>query len=173
MGKFRESRTAKNLLISFAAEAQARTRYNFFATQALQEGYAQISKIFNETADQEYEHALRFFKFFNGGDLEITWAYPAGVILCAHPGGRCPVARRCRSRACDRRREHDYLAGGGIVGPPQDGRPEATSRHAGAGYPAVAASSAACARRASFRKRPSGPRAVGLMSAMTASSAMP
>ena len=80
MGKFRESRTAQNLLISFAAEAQARTRYNFFATQALQEGYAQIAKIFNETADQEYEHALRFFKFFNGGDLEITWAYPAGVI---------------------------------------------------------------------------------------------
>ena len=84
MGKFRESRTAKNLLISFAAEAQARTRYNFFATQALQEGYAQISKIFNETADQEYEHALRFFKFFNGGDLEITWAYPAGVIRDTH-----------------------------------------------------------------------------------------
>jgi len=80
MGKFKESRTAKNLLISFAAEAQARTRYNFFATQALQDGYAQISKIFNETADEEYEHALRFFKFFNGGDLEITWAYPAGVI---------------------------------------------------------------------------------------------
>ncbi len=80
MGKFKESRTAKNLLISFAAEAQARTRYNFFATQALQEGYAQIARIFNDTADEEYEHALRFFKFFNGGDLEITWAYPAGVI---------------------------------------------------------------------------------------------
>jgi rubrerythrin len=80
MGKFKESRTAKNLLISFAAEAQARTRYNFFATQAMNDGYVQISRIFNETADQEYEHALRFFKFFNGGDLEITWAYPAGVI---------------------------------------------------------------------------------------------
>lgn len=80
MGKFKESRTAKNLLISFAAEAQARTRYNFFATQAMRDGYVQISRIFNDTADQEYEHALRFFKFFNGGDLEITWAYPAGVL---------------------------------------------------------------------------------------------
>lgn len=81
MGKFRESRTAKNLLISFSAEAQARTRYNFFATKAMSDGYAQIAKIFDETAEQEYEHALRFFKFFNGGDLEITWAYPAGVIM--------------------------------------------------------------------------------------------
>ncbi|THB78848.1 MAG: rubrerythrin family protein [Desulfobacteraceae bacterium] len=81
MGKFRESRTAKNLQISFAAEAQARTRYNFFATKALTDGYVQIAKIFDETADQEYEHALRFFKFFNGGDIEITWSYPAGVIL--------------------------------------------------------------------------------------------
>ena len=80
MGKFRESRTAKNLLISFSAEAQARTRYNFFATKAMLDGYVQISKIFDETADQEYEHALRFFKFFTGGDLEITWNYPAGVI---------------------------------------------------------------------------------------------
>jgi rubrerythrin len=80
MGKFKESRTAKNLLISFAAEAQARTRYDFFATQAMSDGYVQISRIFNQTADQEQEHALRFFKFFNGGDLEITWAYPAGVI---------------------------------------------------------------------------------------------
>lgn len=80
MGKFRESRTAKNLLISFSAEAQARTRYNFFATKAMLDGYVQIGKIFDETAEQEYEHALRFFKFFNGGDLEITWNYPTGVI---------------------------------------------------------------------------------------------
>ncbi len=80
MGKFRESRTAKNLLISFSAEAQARTRYNFFAAKAMSDGYVQIAEIFDQTADQEYEHALRFFKFFNGGDLEITWAYPAGVI---------------------------------------------------------------------------------------------
>jgi len=80
MGGFRESKTAKNLLLSYSAEAQARTRYNFFATQAREEGYIQIANIFDETANQEYEHGLRFFKFFNGGDLEITGKFPAGVI---------------------------------------------------------------------------------------------
>jgi rubrerythrin len=84
MGKFRESRTAKNLLISFSAETQARTRYNFFANRARDDGYIQIAKLFDETADQECEHALRFFKFFNGGELEITWTFPAGVILDTH-----------------------------------------------------------------------------------------
>ena len=79
--KFRDSRTANNLLISFSAEAQARTRYNFFATRAREEGYLQIARLFDETAEQEYEHALRFFKFFNGGELEICWTFPAGVIL--------------------------------------------------------------------------------------------
>lgn len=79
--KFRESRTAGNLLISFSAEAQARTRYNFFATRAREEGFLQIGRLFDETAEQEYEHALRFFKFFNGGELEICWTFPAGVIL--------------------------------------------------------------------------------------------
>ena len=80
MAKFRESRTAKNLLISYSAEAQARTRYNFFARRAEEDGYIQIARLFDETAQQEYEHALRFFKFFNGGNLEITWDFPAGVI---------------------------------------------------------------------------------------------
>lgn len=77
---FRESKTAKNLLISYSAETQARTRYNFFANRARDEGYIQIARIFDDTADQECEHALRFFKFFNGGELEITWTFPAGVI---------------------------------------------------------------------------------------------
>ncbi len=80
MVKFRESQTAKNLHTSFAAEAQARTRYNFFANKARDEGYIQIAKIFDKTADQEFEHALRFFKFFNGGELEIKWSFPTGVI---------------------------------------------------------------------------------------------
>lgn len=80
MGKFRESQTAKNLLISFAAEAQARTRYTFFADKARDDGYIQIAAFFRETAEQEEEHALRFFKFFNGGELEITASYPTGVI---------------------------------------------------------------------------------------------
>ena len=67
MASFRESKTAKNLLLSYSAETQARTRYNFFATQAREDGYIQIANLFDETAQQEYEHALRFFKFFNGG----------------------------------------------------------------------------------------------------------
>ncbi|KAB2890045.1 MAG: rubrerythrin family protein [Desulfobulbaceae bacterium] len=78
--RFRESRTAHNLLVSFSAEAQARTRYNFFAIRAREENYIQIARIFDETAEQEYEHALRFFKFFNGGEMEIAWTFPAGVI---------------------------------------------------------------------------------------------
>jgi len=80
MGKFRESQTALNLHASFAAEAQARTRYDFFADKAREEGFIQIAKLFKETADQEYEHALRFFKFFNGGDLPVNWSFPTGVI---------------------------------------------------------------------------------------------
>ena len=80
MGKFKESRTAKNLLTSFAFEAQANNRYLFFANKAKEDGYQQIAKIFKETADQEFEHGLRFFKFFNGGDLEITASFLTGVI---------------------------------------------------------------------------------------------
>ncbi len=84
MGKFRESQTALNLHASFAAEAQARTRYDFFATQAREEGYIQIAKLFKETAGQEYEHALRFFKFFNGGHLPVNCSFPTGVIKNTH-----------------------------------------------------------------------------------------
>jgi rubrerythrin len=80
VGKFRSSQTAKNLLISFAAEAQAQTRYTFFSKKAEEDGYIQIAAFFKETADQEQEHALRFFKFFNGGELEITASYPTGAI---------------------------------------------------------------------------------------------
>lgn len=78
--KFRESQTAKNLLISFAGESQARNRYTYFARKAREDGYIQIADIFEETAYHECEHALRFFKFFNGGELEITFSFPAGVI---------------------------------------------------------------------------------------------
>ena len=80
MGKFRESQTAKNLLTSFAGESQARNRYTYFARRAAEEGFEQIADIFEETAGHECEHALRFFKFFNGGELEITGSFPAGVI---------------------------------------------------------------------------------------------
>ena len=80
MASFRTSNTAKNLLLSYSAEAQARTRYDFFATRAREEGYIQVSRIFTQTAEQEYEHGLRFFKFFNGGELDITGTFQAGVI---------------------------------------------------------------------------------------------
>ena len=80
MGKFKESMTAKNLLTSFAFESQANNRYLFFAKKAKEDGYIQTAKIFKETADQEFEHGLRFFKFFNGGELEITASFLTGVI---------------------------------------------------------------------------------------------
>ena len=72
--------TEKNLLKAFAGESQARTRYTFFASVAKKEGYEQIAGVFLETAEQEKEHAKRFFKFLEGGDLEITATYPAGKI---------------------------------------------------------------------------------------------
>jgi len=74
------SQTEKNLLISFAGESQARNRYTYFASAAKKEGFVQISHIFEETANQEKEHAKRFFKFLEGGDLEITETFPAGKI---------------------------------------------------------------------------------------------
>ena len=74
------SKTEKNLMAAFAGESQARNRYTYFARQAMEEGFVQISDIFEETADHECEHALRFFKFFNGGELEITGSFPSGVI---------------------------------------------------------------------------------------------
>ncbi len=74
------TRTEKNLLGAFAGESQARNRYTYFASQAKKDGFAQIQSIFEETANQEKEHAKRFFKFLQGGDVEITAAFPAGVI---------------------------------------------------------------------------------------------
>jgi rubrerythrin len=76
----RGSQTEKNLLKAFAGESQARNRYTFFAAAARKEGLVQISHIFEETANQEKEHAKRFFKFLDGGDLEITETFPAGKI---------------------------------------------------------------------------------------------
>ena len=72
--------TEKNLLASFAGESQARNRYNYFASQAKKEGYEQISWFFTDTADNEKEHAKRFFKFLEGGEVEITASFPAGII---------------------------------------------------------------------------------------------
>ena len=74
------TKTEKNLLKSFAGESQARNRYTFFAGVAKKEGFIQIADIFEETANQEKEHAKRFFKFLEGGDLEITACFPAGRV---------------------------------------------------------------------------------------------
>ena len=74
------SQTEKNLLTAFAGESQARNRYTYFASQAKKEGFEQISFIFEETANQEKEHAKRLFKFLEGGEVEVTAAFPAGVI---------------------------------------------------------------------------------------------
>ncbi len=80
MASLKGTKTEKNLLTAFAGESQARNRYTYFASAAKKEGYVQISDIFSETADQEKEHAKRFFKFLEGGEVEVTAAFPAGVI---------------------------------------------------------------------------------------------
>lgn len=74
------TQTEKNLLTAFAGESQARNRYTYFASKAKKEGYVQMQHIFQETADQEKEHAKRLFKFLQGGEVEIAAAFPAGVI---------------------------------------------------------------------------------------------
>ncbi|CAG34923.1 rubrerythrin [Desulfotalea psychrophila] len=80
MPKIQGTRTEQNLLKSFAGESQARNRYTYFASIARKEGYVQIGDIFEETSNQEKEHAKRFFKFLEGGNVEITASFPAGRL---------------------------------------------------------------------------------------------
>ena len=80
MASVKGTETEKNLLKAFAGESQARNRYTYFTSVAKKEGYVQIADIFEETANQEKEHAKRFFKFLEGGTPEIIACYPAGVI---------------------------------------------------------------------------------------------
>ena len=80
MTSIKGTQTEKNLLTAFAGESQARNRYTYFAGQAKKEGYVQIAAIFEETANQEKEHAKRFFKHLEGGEVEIVCSFPAGVI---------------------------------------------------------------------------------------------
>jgi len=80
MASVKGTKTEHNLLVSFAGESQARNRYTYFASAAKKEGYEQIAAIFLETADNEKEHAKRFFKFLEGGEVEISASFPAGVI---------------------------------------------------------------------------------------------
>jgi rubrerythrin len=80
MASIKGSETEKNLLLSFAGESQARNRYTFFSSVAKKEGLVQVSLIFEETANQEKEHAKRFFKQLEGGDVLVQAAFPAGII---------------------------------------------------------------------------------------------
>lgn len=80
MASVKGTQTEKNLLASFAGESQARNRYTMFAKQAKKEGYEQIAGIFMETAENELEHAKRYFRLLEGGEVEITAGYPAGVV---------------------------------------------------------------------------------------------
>ena len=80
MASLKGTQTEKNILTAFAGESQARNRYTYFASQAKKGGYVQISEIFTETANQEKEHAKRLFKLLEGGEVEVSAAFPAGVI---------------------------------------------------------------------------------------------
>ena len=80
MKSLQGTKTEKNLLTAFAGESQARNRYTYFASKAKKEGYEQIAGVFLETADNEKEHAERLFKFLEGGEVEISASFPAGVI---------------------------------------------------------------------------------------------
>ncbi len=80
MSNLKGTKTEKNILGAFAGESQARNRYTYFASKAKKEGYVQISNVFIETADNEKEHAKKLFKFLEGGEVEITASFPAGVI---------------------------------------------------------------------------------------------
>ncbi len=80
MARLKGTRTEKNLLTAFAGESQARNRYTYFASQARKEGYVQMALIFEETANQEKEHAKRFFNFLEGGEVEVQAAFPAGKV---------------------------------------------------------------------------------------------
>ena len=80
MPSLKGTQTEKNLLIAFAGESQARNRYTYYAGKARKEGFVQIAAIFEETANQEKEHAKRFYSFLEGGDVEITACFPAGTV---------------------------------------------------------------------------------------------
>ena len=80
MTTLKGTQTEKNILTAFSGESQARNRYTYFASKAKKDGFVQISVIFEETANQEKEHAKRLFKLLEGGEVEITASFPAGVI---------------------------------------------------------------------------------------------
>ena len=101
MPKLKGSKTEGNLLAAFAGESQARNRYTYFASAAKKQGFEQISTIFEETANQEKEHAKRMFKFLEGGEVEVTASFPAGVIG--------PTLENLKAAAAGEHHEHTEL----------------------------------------------------------------
>jgi rubrerythrin len=101
MASIKGTKTEKNLLAAFAGESQARNRYTFFASQAKKEGFEHIAAVFTETAENEMLHAKRFFKFLEGGDVEITASYPAGTIGT--------TLENLKASAAGENHEHTYL----------------------------------------------------------------
>lgn len=107
------TKTEKNLLTAFAGESQARNRYTYFASQAKKDGFVQIFNVFNETANQEKEHAKRLFKFLQGGEVEITAGFPAGVIGT--------TAQNLRAAAVGENHEHTSMYPGFAVTAREEG----------------------------------------------------
>ena len=101
MADLKGTQTEKNILTAFAGESQARNRYTYYASKAKKEGYVQISDIFSETADQEKEHAKRLFKLLEGGEVEISGAFPAGTID--------PTVENLKAAAAGENHEHTEM----------------------------------------------------------------
>ena len=99
MKSLKGTQTERNILAAFAGESQARNRYDYFAGAAKKDGFVQIADIFTETALQEKEHAKRLFKFLEGGDVEITAAFPAGIITGTEANLYAAAAEMYRSFA--------------------------------------------------------------------------
>ena len=116
MPSLKGTQTEKNLLGAFAGESQARNRYTFAASKAKKEGYVQISQVFEETANQEKEHAKRFFKFLEGGEVEVVAAFPAGVTGT--------TAENLKAAAAGEHHEHTTLYPGFAEVAEEEGFPE-------------------------------------------------
>ncbi|MCB4791604.1 MAG: rubrerythrin family protein [Elusimicrobia bacterium] len=121
MKSIKGTKTEKNLLASFAGESQARNRYTYFASVAKKEEYEQISAIFLETAENEKEHAKRFFKLLEGGMVEITASYPAGVI------GK--TTENLKAAAAGENEEHTKLYPGAADIADKEGFPEIAKQY--------------------------------------------
>ncbi len=115
MKSVKGTQTEKNLLTAFAGESQARNRYTYFASQAKKEGYEQIAAFFLETADNEKEHAKRFFKFLEGGEAEIMAAFPSGLIQT--------TGENLSAAAAGERYEHTEMYPGFALTAEQEGFP--------------------------------------------------